>query len=39
MAQHEDQLNMRQKKREALQKKRAAEQRKMKLALICPLFF
>ena len=35
MAQHEDQLNMRQQKREALRKKRAAEQRKMKLALIC----
>ena len=34
MAQHEDQLNIRQQKREALRKKRAAEQRKMKLMLI-----
>ena len=34
MAQHEDELNMRQQKREALRKKREAEQRKMKLALI-----
>ena len=34
MAQHEDQLNMRQQKREALRKKRAAEQRRMKLALV-----
>ena len=34
MAQHEDQLNMRQQKREALRKKRAAEQRKLKLMLI-----
>ena len=34
MAQHDDQLNMRQQKREALRKKREAEQRKMKLTLI-----
>ena len=34
MAQNEDQLNMRQQKREALRKKREAEQRKMKRNLI-----
>ena len=33
MAQHEDELNLRQQKREALRKKREAEQRKMKLTL------
>ena len=34
MAQHEDELNKRQQKREALRKKREAEQRKMKRTLI-----
>ena len=34
MAQYDDELNMRQQKREALRKKRQAEQRKMKLTLI-----